>query len=111
MVANQVVTFDRLTQSGAVRNLAGKERGRAAREELDLDTLDHADLKVVFQVSSELYAITDSFLMGLLSKSISTLGGLDKFYEHYDFEADPIVKTQILRGLERAAAVRKPLIS
>lgn len=97
--------------NGAVRNLAGKERGIDARRALRLDQADAANEDVRIVVPEYLLAISDSFLLGLLAPSVERAGGLDRFLEKFHFAATDHATVHIMRGLQRAAAPRRSIVS
>jgi hypothetical protein len=106
---DQVIELSKVAGDGSVHNLTGKDRGRAARDALELDWFEKQEGRIIIQVPSFLYAITDSFLLGLFSESIQRLG-LEGFSAKYCFEADATILAQIEKGLRRAAAPRPTLI-
>ncbi len=93
-----------LKDNGAV--LAGMDRGVAAREAFDLDTLDAGADKVEIVAPEDLEAISPSFVQGFLSASYARLGesGLT---EKYNFNVDEFLKEDLLAGIQRLKMRRK----
>ncbi len=87
---------------GEVFNLSGMERGRAFRQLVRLDELDMTDEEVTVKIPPSIYAVTDSYVLGLFSPSVKRLGSLDAFRRKYRFEASPDQMKQIFRALERS---------
>ena len=71
---------------------SGNPRGAAVREDVDLDASDAEQEPVTIRVPDDVFAVTASFLSGLLSKSIRTLGP-DRFRELFTFEGKSIDDT------------------
>ena len=71
---------------------SGNPRGVAVRAAVRLDESDAAEEEVVVLVPEDVFAVTSSFLSGLLSKSIRSLGE-DRFRELYSFEGKSIEET------------------
>ena len=89
-----------LTRDGEVRNLSGHERGVAAREKFNLPNLDSAPETVVVVVPDDITTLTSSFFQGMFSESVQSLGNdRDRFLNHYQFDASPLVLMQIERGI------------
>lgn len=80
--------------------LAGMERGLAAREDFNLDSLDEADEDVVIIAPDSLEAIAPSFVQGFLSRSYSKLGE-DRLREKYNFQLSDDLHSDILEGIKR----------
>jgi hypothetical protein len=93
-----------LTDNGRVRNLTGHERGIAAREQFDLNSLDAAQEAIEVRVPDDLDAITISFFQGMFADSVRKVGS--GFLEHYRFHASPEIMEQVLRGIDRVNTVR-----
>lgn len=89
---------------GRVRNLTGHERGSAAREMFNLDSLDASTEAVEVQVPEDLEGITTSFFQGMFAKSVRA--SQDKFLERYRFHASPAIMEQVLRGIDRVNTKR-----
>lgn len=67
-----------------VHTLSGQDRGAAAREKFALDRLDNEGTAVEVVIPSPIRALSPSFLQGMLTKSIRTLGR-DGFHSQYRF--------------------------
>ena len=98
------VKLELLTGSGRVRNLAGHERGLAAREQFNLASYDQSGEIVEVIVPDTLDAITISFFQGMFAASVKDIG--DKFLERYHFHASPVIMEQVLRGISRVRTDR-----
>lgn len=99
-----------VTGKGRVSNLAGKDRGKAVRDQFRLDQLDESTEEVIIRVPGDLTAISDSFVLGMFAPSVTRLGGLDAFLRKYRFEGNPEIERYLMRGLGRAAAPRGRLV-
>lgn len=100
------INLDAVANKGQVRNLAGKPRGEAARVAFHLDEVDHASDVVTVEVPDYIYAISSSFFLGLFSRSVVALGGIEGFLNHYRFRASDTVMRQIYHGLDRCVMPR-----
>jgi len=93
------IDLEVLTQ-GRVHNLSGHERGLAAREHFRLDELDKAGEAVEIRVPEHIYGVSPSFIQGLLSESVQSLGSTrEAFFSHYHLIASDLVRRQFDRGL------------
>lgn len=99
-----------LTDGGAVRNLAGHDRGMQARVRFGLDKLDAAADTVTVVVPDEIYLLSPSFIQGMFVPSIKQLGGRDGFLRHYQFDASNLIMDQIESGIRAAMMTRGPLL-
>ena len=68
-----------------VQVFAGRNRGRAVRNEAKIDALDSDDNPVVVRIPEDTFAVTSSFILGLFGDSIARIGE-DRFREKYRFE-------------------------
>lgn len=95
-----MIDLDRLTDNGKVHNLSGHERGVAAREAFDLDRFDELAEAVEIRVPDHIYAVSPSFVQGLLATSFQKVG-LDReaFFAHYKLVASDLIKRQFDRGI------------
>jgi hypothetical protein len=109
-MSSVTIDLSRLAGGGRVRNLSGKERGIAAREELSLDELDRQPLDVEVVVPDFIDTISPSFFQGLFSKSIRQLAGREHFLEKYHFQATDKVMRWIEIGIRNATSSREKLI-
>lgn len=100
------IYLEELTQ-GKVHNLSGRLRGLAAREKFGLDQfdLDHEGVEV--HVPEYVYAVTPSFVQGLLGGSLKSRGwDVQQFRQIYRFVAPAIVLDQLERGISAIATSR-----
>lgn len=109
-MSSVVVNLDKLTRDGRVRNLSGKERGQAARAQLDLDTLDAQLDSVEIVVPDYIDTISPSYFQGLFSESISRLSGRTGFLGKYKFRASTQAMRWIDIGIRNATSSRSNLI-
>ena len=104
------ISLDEVAGSGRTRNLSGKERGVAARKQLNLDAYDSAPGEVVVVIPDYVDTISPSFFQGLFSQSIRALSGQDHFLAKYRFEANDSIKRWIEIGIRNASSSRDELI-
>lgn len=109
-MSETVINFDHLTGEGKVRNLAGKERGVAARRDLNVDSLDASSDTVVIKIPAYVDTISPSYFQGLFSESIRTLHGREGFLSKYKFEANANVMQWIELGIRNSISSRDALI-
>jgi len=105
------INLSELTNDGEVRNLAGHERGLAARGKFRLDELDRLTDAVDVVVPEEIYAISPSFFQGMFSESVQALGSKELFFRHYRFDTSISVLRQIESGIKSSLIERKSLLS
>lgn len=94
-----LIDLGSLTGDGKVRNLSGHDKGSAARAKFGLDSVDASPKAVTVVVPSYVYAISSSFVQGMFSPSLRSLGSMDAFFKHYRFDASASIIRQIERGL------------
>lgn len=100
------IDLEELTM-GKVHNLSGRLRGLAARERFGLDRLDRDGEPVEVRVPEYVYAVTPSFVQGLLGASLRVLDwNVSSFRQHYRFVAPAIVLDQIERGISAITTSR-----
>lgn len=104
------INLHELTDEGAVRNLAGHDRGMQARVRFDLDKLDAIDDSVTVVVPEDIYLLSPSFIQGMFARSIKKFGGREGFLQHYGFDASSLVMNQIESGITAALMERGPLV-
>ena len=93
------IDLEELTQ-GKVHNLSGRLRGLAARERFHLDQTDIELELVQVRIPEYVYAVTPSFIQGLLGRSFENRGGKeDTFRRSFSFVAPAVVLEQLERGL------------
>ncbi len=105
-----MIDLEEFTAGGKVKNLSGKERGKAARKQFGLDRLDSEREPVEVKIPNSVYAISTSFFCGMFGESYTKLGGPEKLREVYRFHVPDGLQPQIQQGLERCAAQFKPLM-
>lgn len=96
-----IIDLGRASGDSKVRNLAGKERGLSARNELKIDYYDNVEGRVKVLVPEGMYAVTSSFFLGLFSKSAKKFKTKNDFLNHYDFVCSSLMKRQIEHGVNR----------
>lgn len=99
-MTKEMIDLNRLTEDGRIHNLSGHDRGLAAREEFKLDKFDDAGARVDIVVPDHIYAVSPSFVQGLLAASMQR-AGLDRtvFFSRYQFVASDLIKRQFERGI------------
>lgn len=107
---NHMIDLARFTGDRRVRNLSGKERGVAARADLNLDALDSSIGVVEVIVPDYLDTISPSFFQGLFSQSIANLKGKEAFLRKYHFRASDQLMRWIEIGIRNASSGRGRLI-
>lgn len=105
-----MLNLEILTDHGKVKNLSGKERGVAARDELHIDELDTSPDLVEVVVPEYVDTISPSFFQGLFSKSIHSLKGREGFLAKYRFVATAQAQQWIDLGIRNATISRRPLL-
>ncbi len=93
MTEENMVGVIKLSVPEGKRMLSGKEVGVNARAEHNLDNLDKVEGYV--QIDIPVPVVTSSFILGMFSKSVQTLG-LEKFFDKYRFNA----RDEIIRNIE-----------
>lgn len=109
-MTTRTVDIGKLTGDGRVRNLSGKERGVAARAELNLNALDSSSDAVEILVPEYIDTISPSYFQGLFSESIIALKGKAGFEQKYRFRATSQVMRWIEIGIRNATTSRRSLI-
>lgn len=81
----------------------GYEKGKAFRKAFNLDQIDHNNEKIDFVFSDDIYAISNSFIRGMLEESILALASEENFYNKYSFttrhEIRMVVHSMVIRTL------------
>lgn len=90
-----VIQMIELTK-GEVRNLAGHERGLAAREKFKLKDLDRSDASVPVIFPADFRQVSSSFFQGMFAESVQKLGSLARFMDHYRFDAPSHIRAKIV---------------
>ncbi|HEV7287745.1 hypothetical protein [Sphingomonas sp.] len=95
-----MIDLDALTDNGKVHNLSGHDRGVAARVAFELDRHDAETGEVEIVVPEHIYAVSPSFVQGLLSGSFQKFGlDREKFFARYRLVATDLIKRQFDRGI------------
>lgn len=105
------INLAQLTRNGEVRNLAGHERGQAARALFELDRLDKSAEPIVVVVPEDVYLLSPSFIQGMFSESIKSLGDRSAFLGRYSFRATPSVLRQIDSGIASSLMRRHSVLA
>ncbi|WP_260482356.1 hypothetical protein [Sphingomicrobium flavum] len=96
-----------LTKEGRVRNLSGRIRGLAARVALGIDGHDSDEAIHEIIIPDFIYAVTPSFIQGMLGDSFAALdSNLEMFRHRYRFVASPSVLSQVEKGIDAIATDR-----
>jgi hypothetical protein len=90
-----------LLTEGKVLNLAGHERGLAARQSFDLTRLDDAVEPIEVHFPADFRLVSSSFFQGMFSASVRRLGSVNRFFEHYRFDAPTHVRAKLLGYAEQ----------
>lgn len=67
-----------------IRVFSGRKQGKSVRMSCDLDMLDLEYEPVEIHIPEDVFAVTQSFLVGLFTDSVAVLG-VKRFCEHYTF--------------------------
>jgi hypothetical protein len=67
------------------RILSGRDAGKEARKQLNLDELDYIQSQICILISLETWSINSSFFIGCFLDSVKNLGGGILFEEKYKF--------------------------
>jgi len=100
------ISLQDLTENGDVRNLAGYERGRAAREKYQLDDFDRTGEKVYIVIPDDVYTITVPFFLGMVFESVHKAGSWENFLNKFKFDAPVALLRQIDRGVRSSLMKR-----
>ena len=82
------------------RNLVGYDSGIKYRQEYLIDAFDLGN-PVMVHISSDIYYITSSFIVGLFESSVDYFETMDEFFDHYVFACNQTVFKCILNGVQR----------
>lgn len=99
----EVIDIQELTQ-GQVMNLAGHQRGLAARERFRIAQLDFDGQPVEVIFPADFRQVSSSFFQGMFANSVHRLGSVDRFFEHYRFNAPAHVRAKLVDYAEQALA-------
>jgi len=78
-----------------VLNLAGHDRGLAARARFEVDKLDSIDEPVDVLFPRDFRQVSSSFFQGMFAESVKRLGSVKGFFEHYRFDAPAHVRAKL----------------
>jgi len=99
-MSNEMIDLNILTDNGKVHNLSGHDRGLAARQMFGLDAFDEGESQVEIHVPEHIYAVSPSFVQGLLAASLQKVGlSLEAFSHRYTLVASDLIKRQFDRGI------------
>lgn len=90
----EIVDITLITQ-GEVLNLAGHERGLAARDRFHMEQLDQETEPVEVRFPAHFRQVSSSFFQGMFSASVQRFGSVEAFFEHYHFDAPIHVRTKL----------------
>jgi hypothetical protein len=94
------INIDELT-NGEVFNLAGHDRGLAARQRFDLDRMDNNAEVVFIHFPQGFRQVSSSFFQGMFSASVQRFGNLDAFFDHYVFDAPTHIRSKLIDYAEQ----------
>lgn len=80
---------------GEVFNLAGHDRGVAAREKFNLSQLDGQPEEVLVTFPKGFRGLSSSFFQGMFAASVQAMGSVQRFFEHYRFEAPEFLRNRL----------------
>ncbi|WP_374593006.1 hypothetical protein [Sphingosinicella sp.] len=86
---------------GLVLNLAGHDRGLAARELFKVAELDRAGHPVEVTFPENFRQVSSSFFQGMFSESVRFLGSVENFFAHYLFNAPAHVRAKLVDYAEQ----------
>lgn len=90
---------------------AGRDRGKLARIEANVDELDQKPVKVLVKVSESAYTLTSSFLLGLFGASIRSAGSRENFLSKYQFEMPAAFQATLDSCIQRSLIHQSSLLS
>jgi len=88
------IDINRLTD-GRVLNLAGHDRGLAARDSFDLARLDKESEAIAVHFPDGFRQLSSSFFQGMFADSVRQSGSVKAFFEHYRFDAPAHIRTKL----------------
>jgi hypothetical protein len=89
---------------GEVLNLAGHERGLAARALFGVDALDADAEPVEVMFPTNFRQVSSSFFQGMFATSVHRFGSIEGFFEHYRFNAPSHVRAKLVDYAEQVLA-------
>lgn len=93
-LVTESIDIIRITK-GEVFNLAGHDRGLAARASFELDRVDgeSAPVRVIFPEGFR--QVSSSFFQGMFSASVQKFGSVEQFFTHYIFDAPAHIRSKL----------------
>lgn len=80
---------------GEVFNLAGHDRGLAARESFELDRFDAEANPVRVNFPEGFRQVSSSFFQGMFAASVHKFGSVEQFFTHYVFDAPAHIRSKL----------------
>lgn len=80
---------------GEVFNLAGHDRGLAARANFDLDRFDDESTPVRVNFPEGFRQVSSSFFQGMFAGSVQKFGSVEHFFAHYMFDAPAHIRSKL----------------
>ena len=74
--------------------ISGREYGKTARKQLNIDLEDKSEDPVEVYVASDIFSLTSSYFLGLFGKSVRKLGE-DNFRKKYIFICEDTIRRSI----------------
>jgi hypothetical protein len=93
-IVESSIDINRLTD-GKVLNLAGHDRGLAARDRFELARLDLESEAVAVHFPEGFRQLSSSFFQGMFADSVRKFGSVKLFFEHYRFDAPAHIRTKL----------------
>jgi hypothetical protein len=84
------------------RVFSGRPRGEHLRGVIGLSEMDRNGDTVKVVIPADTYILNMSFFLGMFSDSVRFYSGVDKFFEHYQFEGPPVHLRKLLTYAEEA---------
>ena len=94
ITVESTIDFIKLTD-GKVLNLAGHDRGLAARDSFELYRLDKEKEAIAVRFPEGFRQLSSSFFQGMFAESVRQLGSVSAFFEHYRFDAPAHIRTKV----------------
>jgi hypothetical protein len=80
---------------GEVLNLAGHDRGLAARARFQVPELDTLQETVEVRFPEEFRQVSSSFFQGMFADSVRRFATVGEFFSHYRFNAPAHIRTKL----------------
>jgi len=100
------ISLKDLTNNGEVRNLAGYECGRAAREKYHIDDIDRTGEEVCIVIPDDVYTITVPFFQGMFAESVHKAGSRENFLNQFKFDVPLALLSQVDHGVRSSLMKR-----